>query len=324
MNLKNKAVVVTGGAGFIGSHLVDRIIDENPEKILVLSNYFLGKQSNLSEALSRFKNLEIVKIDVGDHELVKHFFDNNNVDVVFNLAVIPLPTSLEVPSWTFSKNVNITSNICEMARHDKFKTLIHFSSSEVYGTSRYVPMDEKHPLEAETPYAASKVASDSLVLSYSRTFNIDCSIVRPFNNYGPRQNAGKYAAIIPLTIKRIMNNDDIIIYGDGEQTRDFIYVKDTANATIKVYDFTNSRGKVINVASGKEISMNKIVKTIIALMDYNKGIIYKDARAGDVRRHLADISLAKQLIEFEPETSFEEGIKETVEWYKKNMHLAVS
>ena len=324
MNLKNKAVVVTGGAGFIGSHLVDRIIDENPEKILVLSNYFLGKQSNLSEALSRFKNLEIVKIDVGDHELVKHFFDNNNVDVVFNLAVIPLPTSLEVPSWTFSKNVNITSNICEMARHDKFKTLIHFSSSEVYGTSRYVPMDEKHPLEAETPYAASKVASDSLVLSYSRTFNIDCSIVRPFNNYGPRQNAGKYAAIIPLTIKRIMNNDDIIIYGDGEQTRDFIYVKDTADATIKVFNSSNSRGKVINVASGKEISMNKIVKTIIALMDYNKGIIYKDARAGDVRRHLADISLAKQLIEFEPETSFEEGIKETVEWYKKNMHLAVS
>ena len=324
MNLKNKAVVVTGGAGFIGSHLVDRIIDENPEKILVLSNYFLGKQSNLSEALSRFENLEIAKIDVGDPELVKHFFDNNNVDVVFNLAVIPLPTSLEVPSWTFSKNVNITSNICEMARHDKFKTLIHFSSSEVYGTSRYVPMDEKHPLEAETPYAASKVASDSLVLSYSRTFNIDCSIVRPFNNYGPRQNAGKYAAIIPLTIKRIMNNDDLIIYGDGEQTRDFIYVKDTADATIKVFNSSNSRGKVINVASGKEISMNKIVKTITALMNYNKEIIYKDARPGDVRRHLADISLAKQLIEFEPKASFEEGIKETVEWYKKNMHLAIS
>src|SRR3989338_9724690 len=201
MNLRSKTVVVTGGAGFIGSHLVDRIIDENPEKIFVLSNYFLGKQSNLSEAISRFKNLEIVKIDVGDHELVKHFFENNNVDVVFNLAVIPLPTSLELPSWTFSKNVNITSNICEMARQDKFKTLIHFSSSEVYGTSRYAPMDEKHPLEAETPYAASKVASDSLVLSYNRTFNIDCSIVRPFKNYGPRQNAGKYAAIIPLTIR---------------------------------------------------------------------------------------------------------------------------
>ncbi|HLC73632.1 MAG TPA: GDP-mannose 4,6-dehydratase [Candidatus Nanoarchaeia archaeon] len=324
MNLRSKTVVVTGGAGFIGSHLVDRIIDENPEKIFVLSNYFLGKQSNLSEAISRFKNLEIVKIDVGDHELVKHFFENNNVDVVFNLAVIPLPTSLELPSWTFSKNVNITSNICEMARQDKFKTLIHFSSSEVYGTSRYAPMDEKHPLEAETPYAASKVASDSLVLSYNRTFNIDCSIVRPFNNYGPRQNAGKYAAIIPLTIRRIMNNDDLVIYGDGEQTRDFIYVKDTANAAIKVHDSSNSRGKVLNVASGKEISMNKIVKTITALMNYNKEIIYKDARPGDVRRHLADISLAKQLIEFEPKASFEEGIKETVEWYKKNMHLAIS
>ena len=324
MNLRSKTVVVTGGAGFIGSHLVDRIIDENPEKIFVLSNYFLGKQSNLSEAISRFKNLEIVKIDVGDHELVKHFFENNNVDVVFNLAVIPLPTSLELPSWTFSKNVNITSNICEMARQDKFKTLIHFSSSEVYGTSRYAPMDEKHPLEAETPYAASKVASDSLVLSYNRTFNIDCSIVRPFNNYGPRQNAGKYAAIIPLTIRRIMNNDDLVIYGDGEQTRDFIYVKDTANASIKVHDSSNSRGKVLNVASGKEISMNKIVKTITALMNYNKEIIYKDARPGDVRRHLADISLAKQLIEFEPKASFEEGIKETVEWYKKNMHLAIS
>ena len=323
MSLKNKFVVVTGGAGFIGSHLVDRLIEEAPEKIVVLSNFFLGKQHNLNEASSKFNNLEIVKMDVADYELVRHFFDNNNVDVVFNLAVIPLPTSLELPSWTFDKNVRITSNICEMARGNKFKTLIHFSSSEVYGTSRYAPMDENHPLEAETPYAASKVASDSLVQSYYRTFKIDSSIVRPFNNYGPRQNAGKYAAIIPLTIRRILNNEEIVIYGDGEQTRDFVYVKDTADAAVKTYNNNSSRGKVLNIASGQEITMNTIVKSIATLMDYKKDILYRAARPGDVMRHLADISLARELVGYEPKTKFEDGIKETVEWYKKSMNLAI-
>ena len=324
MTLKNKIVAVTGGAGFIGSHLVDRLIEENPEKIYVLSNFFLGKTSNLSDAISKFKNLEVVKINVADYELVKHFFEKANVDTVFNLAVIPLPTSLEIPSWTFNQNVMITSNICEMARYDKFKTLIHFSSSEVYGTSRYVPMDEKHPLEAETPYAASKVASDSLVLSYNRTFNSDVSIIRPFNNYGPRQNAWKFAAIIPLTIKRIVNNDDIILFGDGKQTRDFIYVKDTVDAAVKVYNSTNTRGKILNIASGEELSMHFVVKSIAEHLGYNKEFIYKDARPGDVRRHIADISLAKQLIDFKPEIKFAEGIKETINWYKSNMHLATS
>ena len=319
MSVKNKSVLVTGGAGFIGSHLVDRLIKEEPENLVVVDNLFLGKEANLEEARENYPNLKIYNQDASDYETMSEIMKNEGTEVVFNLAVIPLPASLTKPRWAFEQNVNITLTICELARNDYFDTLIHFSSSEAYGTSEYAPMDEKHPLNGTTPYAASKAASDQLVYSYCKTFGIEAAIIRPFNNYGPRQNEGSYAGVVPLTIKRILNNEAPVIYGDGKQTRDYLYVTDTANAAIDVYDSKNARVKVLNIASGKEISIETLIKLIAKYLNCDKQIVYERERPGDVRRHIANIYLAEDLIGFKPTVSPKEGLKLTVEWYKKNL-----
>jgi len=321
MSLKNKSVLVTGGAGFIGSHLVDRLIKEYPENLVVVDNFFIGNIQNLSEAKEKFKDLKIYNRDASDYNKMSEIMKNEGIDVVFNLAVIPLPASLTKPRWAFEQNVNITLSICELARNNYFDTLIHFSSSEAYGTCEYAPMDEKHPLNGKTPYAASKAASDQLVFSYCRTFGIEASVIRPFNNYGPRQNEGSYAGVIPLTIKRILNDEAPVIYGDGKQTRDYLYVTDTANAAIDVYNSKSTRNKVLNIASGKEISIETLIKLIAKYLNCDKPIVYEQERQGDVKRHIANIYLAEDLIGFKPAVSFEEGLRLTVEWYKENLKI---
>ena len=319
MSLKNKSVLVTGGAGFIGSHLADRLIKEEPENLVVVDNLFLGKMSNLNEAKRNYPNLKIYNQDASEYNAMEKIIEENGTEVVFNLAIIPLPTSLIKPEWTFKENVDITLILCELARKDFFDTLIHCSSSEAYGSAVYVPMDEDHKLGALTPYAASKAATDLLVLSYYNVFSIDTSIIRPFNNYGPRQNEKSYAGVIPITIKRILGGESPIIYGDGEQTRDYIYVTETADATIQIYNQKNTRGKLLNVGSGKETSINALVKTIMMLLGSDKPIIYEKPRPGDVKRHIADISLAKKLINFKQKIDLEEGMKWTLDWYTKNL-----
>lgn|SRR3989338_987604 len=314
--LKDKSILVTGGAGFIGSHLVEKIIEEKPAKIIVVDNFFLGEESNLKPAKSKFPELVVEKIDASDYEKMKHAM-KNGVDVVFNLAMVPLPVSLEKPSWAFGINVDITRVVCELGREGYFSTLVQYSSSEVYGTALDSKMSETHQLLPCTPYAASKAACDHLVHSYYKTFGLEMLIVRPFNNYGPRQNDKSYAGVIPITIKRIMNGQTPIIFGSGEQTRDFLYVEDTARATIDAFKQPNTRGKVLNVASGKETSVNDIVKSICNEFGWTKPSVYEKRRPGDVDRHLGDISLAKQLINFSPSVKLDDGIKRTVEWYKQ-------
>jgi len=317
MSLKNKNILVTGGAGFIGSHLVDRLIKEKPKKLVVLDNFFLGKMRNLEEAKKNFPKLKIYKESLTNYNKTKKIILENKIEVVFDLAVIPLPPSLVKPEWSFEENVKMAVNICRLAREKAFKTLIHFSSSEAYGTAKKVPMNEEHPLDPRTSYAASKTAADMLILSYCNCFGIDASILRPFNNYGPRQNEKAYAGVIPLTVKRIKNNESPVVYGNGKQTRDFIFVKDTADAAVKIYNSNNTRGKILNIASGKETNIIDIIKTIMKIMAYKKAIKFEAPRKGDVQRHCADVSLAKKLINFKPRISFSEGMKETVAWYDK-------
>lgn len=319
MTMRNKSVIVTGGAGFIGSHLVDALIKEEPESLGVVDNFFLGKMSNLDDAIKSYPNLKVYNQDLSDYNAMEKIMKNEGVDIVFNLAVIPLPASLIKPGWVFEQNVKMSLTMCELARNNLFDTLIHFSSSEAYGTSEYAPMDEKHPLNGTTPYAASKSASDLLIFSYCRTFGIDSSIIRPFNNYGPRQNEGSYAGVIPLTIKRILNGEDPIIYGDGKQTRDYLYVSDTVRVAIEAYYSKNTRNKVLNIASGKEVSIEYLIKLIAEYLDWNKPIQYAPERPGDVKRHIANIYLAEDLIGFKPTISFDDGLKKTVEWYKERM-----
>lgn len=316
MKLQGKNVLVSGGAGFIGSHLVDRIIQDNPARLVVVDNYFLGKDENLTEARKAYPDLKVVRMDAGDFSAMHQLVRAEEIQVVFDLAVIPLPTSLTFPAWTVHTNVSIATAFSELARCGYIETLIHCSSSEAYGSAQYAPMDEGHPLAATTPYAASKAAADQVVLSYIRTFGIDAAIVRPFNNFGPRQNAGAYAGIIPIVVNRVRSGEPIMIFGDGEQTRDYIFCRDTASALIQVYENENTRGLVINAGTGQEISVNALVKRLLEVMEKpNHPIIHTDPRPGDVRRHCADISLAQRLFGFSPAGTSPEYLKETVDWY---------
>jgi UDP-glucose 4-epimerase len=317
MSLKNKSVLVTGGAGFIGSHLVDRLIQENPANLVVADDFFLGKESNLIDAKALCHDLKVFNQDASETRKMQKILEREKIEVIFNLAVIPLPTSLIRPRWVYEHNTDITMCCCELARKEVYKTLIHFSSSEAYGDLIYSPMDEKHPLNPTTTYGASKAACDHLVLAYCRSFGIDASILRPFNNYGPRQNEGSYAGVIPLTVKRIMNGDEPVIYGDGEQTRDFLYVTETAEAAVQVYNNAITRGKVLNVASGKEITINNLVRLIAQYLNYDGNINYQPGRIGDLRRLSGSVDYARKLIGFNPRASLENGLELTVRWYKK-------
>jgi len=319
MQIKNKRIMVTGGAGFIGSHLCEQILEYNPEKIIIADDFSLGKQSNIQN-ISKNETCKIYVVDVSQYNLMKNLFEMEQTDIVFNLAVIPLPASLKHPKDTVDKNILMTSTLCELQRENKFESLVHISSSETYGTSVYTqkPMDEKHPTYPTTPYAASKLAADHIALSYQKTFGLDIAIARPFNTYGPRQNEKSYAGVIPLTISRILKGEPPMIQGDGLQTRDYTYVDDIAKAIPKIYETKSTRGKIINLASGREITIKTLIEKIIEIMAYEGEIKYTPQRSGDVRRHLGDITLAKELIGYHPETDFDTGLKITIDWYKKD------
>jgi UDP-glucose 4-epimerase len=195
---------------------------------------------------------------------------------------------------------------------------VHISTSEVYGSASYTPMDEKHPQMAETSYAAGKSAADVLLTSYVNMFDLDITILRPFNNYGPRQNDGALAALIPITIKRIRAGEKPIIQGDGKQTRDFIFVKDTIRAIMEFGRRSNARGRVLNLASGKETEIKAIIDTLSGLLGYHGEYQWETERKADVRRHMADVSQAEALIGPIARTDIQSGLRETVDWYRAN------
>lgn len=313
-----KNVLVTGGAGFIGSHLCDELLAENAAKVVCVDNFFLGKMDNLETAL-KYNNFILYRDDARQFGVMQSIIEREQIEVVFNMATIALNYSFFNPFDAYMVNVEIANTLLELLKVGAYKTLIHTSSSEAYGTARYSPMDENHPTDPTTPYAAGKAAADMMVHSFSKVLDLDISIVRPFNNYGPRQNAeGPLAGIIPVTAKRIKNGGKPIVNGDGEQTRDFIYVKDTVRGLLLAYKKEESRGKIINLGSGKDMTMNSLLQGICDYMGYNGEWEHEEERTSDVRNLCANIARARNILEFEPDISFEEGIRETLDWYMKN------
>lgn len=316
-SLTNQNVLVTGGAGFIGSHLVDRIIQEKPANLVVVDNFFLGREENLTAARRAFPLLRVYRLDAADYSSMLQLVTSEKITTVFNLAVIPLPTSLEYPMWTVEINVKIATVFCELARKGFIQSLLHMSSSEAYGSALYSSMDEAHPLLPITPYAASKAAGDQVVLAYGQTFGIDVMIARPFNNFGSRQNAGSYAGLIPIIAHRVMNQQPIEIFGDGLQTRDYIFVRHTVEALIQIYKSPATRGRVVNIATGHEITVNELTQKLIRVLNApNHPIVHVTERPGDVRRHCGDVHLLRELTGFEPQPISDADLRETVEWYQ--------
>ena len=311
-----RRVVVTGGAGFIGSHLCDAIMERGPERLAIVDDFSLGKERNIRDVQGR-KGVKVHRSDATDFESMREILSGESPDVVFNLAVIPLPMSLELPRETIETNVQMATNFCELLRKGAFNTLVHCSSSEAYGSALYVPMDEKHPEQPLTPYAASKIAGDHIVMSYRKTFGVDVSVARPFNAYGPRQNEGSYAGVVPLTIRRILRGEKPVVFGDGLQTRDYTFVGDTVEGILGVYGSPEARGKVVNIASGREVTIQHVIDLIVRMTGYGGEVLHQHERPGDVRRHRGDISLARKLFKYEPRVDLEEGLKKTIEWYRQ-------
>ena len=316
--IKGKNVLVTGGAGFIGSHLCDELLSRGALKVVCVDNFFLGKMENISDALKHEKFV-LYRDDCRQFGVMQSIIEREKIEVVFNMATIALNYSFFNPFDAYLVNVQIANTLLELLKVGAYKTLIHTSSSEAYGTAQYSPMDENHPTDPTTPYAAGKAAADMMVHSFSKVLDLDISIIRPFNNYGPRQNAeGPLAGILPVTAKRIKNGEKPVINGDGEQTRDFIYVKDTVRGLLLAYEKEESRGKIINLGSGKDMTMNALLKGICDYMGYTGEWEHREERTSDVRNLCANIDRARNVLGFEPQMKFEEGIKETLDWYKNN------
>ena len=309
----NKTILVTGGAGFIGSHLVDRLISDGAKPVIIVDNLFLGSEENIASAVAQ--GAIFYNEDIEYKESLEYIFDQHDIDVVFNLATKALNYSFINPGNAFTTNVTGVINLLELQRKGKFQSLCHFSTSEVYGTAVYEPMDERHPKAPTTTYAAGKAAADMAVESYVNMFDVDAFIVRPFNNYGPRQNyKGLLAGIIPITAWRIHNNIAPEIHGAGNQSRDFIYVSDTVDAVVKLFTVL-SQGDSVNISTDNCCTVKILLSKIIGYYGYTGEVLEKEARGADVLTHNASNAKVNELISYNL-TPFDDGLATTLDWYK--------
>ena len=309
-----KNVLVTGADGFIGSHLVDLLVSKGL-KVRALSQYNSFNNWGWLEDVTCLNEIEVVSGDVRDPFYCKEIM--RDVDCVFHLAaLIAIPYSYTAPQSYVETNMTGTLNICQAARELGGIRVIHTSTSEVYGTAQYVPIDEKHPLQPQSPYSASKIGADAMAMSYFNAFELPVTIARPFNTYGPRQSA---RAVIPTIISQIANGTKEIKLGDVSPTRDFNYVIDTCRGFIQLANCSDAIGKTVNIGSNYEITVGDTLNLIKDLMKSDVTFITEDQRLrpekSEVFRLWCDNSLINQLTGFKPEFSIERGLQETINWF---------
>lgn len=317
--LKNKNILVTGADGFIGSHLVEALIHEGAN-VKALSQYNSFNSWGWLEDIGSINEIEVVCGDIRDPHLCREI--TKNIDLIFHLAaLIAIPYSYSAPSSYVDTNVMGTLNICQAAKENGCR-VIHTSTSEVYGTALYVPIDEKHPLQPQSPYSASKISADAMAMSYYNSFEVPVTIARPFNTYGPRQSA---RAVIPTIITQITSGLKKIKLGDVSPTRDFNYVEDTCRGFITLASSEHAIGQTINIGSNFEISVLDTLQIIKKIMKSDVEFINDEQRKrpekSEVNRLWCDNSLIKQLCGFEPKYTIEEGLRETCDWFTNSDNL---
>jgi NAD dependent epimerase/dehydratase len=320
MDLHSKTVLITGADGFIGSHLTERLVRECG-KVKALSQYNSFNYWGWLESVDCLNDIEVLRGDVRDPYYCMSLLEN--VDVVFHLAaLIAIPYSYQACSSYVDTNIKGTLNICQAALKGGCQKFIHTSTSEVYGTARYVPIDENHPKQAQSPYAATKIAADALATSFHLSFNLPVVVVRPFNTYGPRQSA---RAIIPTIITQLLSGQREIKLGALYPTRDFVFVRDTVEGFVEIAKSDNGIGEEINIATQTEISIANLAGKLIEIISPGAAILKENQRLrpekGEVERLLGDNTKIKSLTKWAPAVTLEQGLKETVEWFSKEENL---
>jgi NAD dependent epimerase/dehydratase len=315
-----KKALVTGADGFIGSHLVEHLFSKGID-VRALSQYNSFNNWGWLEDVNCREQIEIISGDIRDPFFCKEMIAG--VDCVFHLAaLIAIPYSYMAPQSYVETNVTGTLNICQAAKELGGIRVIHTSTSEVYGTAQYVPIDEKHPLQPQSPYSASKIGADAMAMSYYNAFELPVTIARPFNTYGPRQSA---RAVIPTIISQIANGAKEIKLGDVTPTRDFNYVTDTCRGFIELANCSDAIGKTFNIGSNYEISVGDTLNLIKDLMKSDVTFIKEDQRLrpekSEVFRLWCDNSLINNLTGFEPKFTIEQGLQETITWFSNPENL---
>ncbi len=318
IELKKYSFLVTGGAGFIGSHIVEYLLNHGAGKVKVLDDLSTGFIENI-EAFENYPNFEFIKGDITDYTTC--LIATDKIDYVLHQAALgSVPRSIDNPVATNLANVSGFLNVITAAKENKIKRFVYASSSSVYGDSLELPKTEDQIGKPLSPYAVSKLTNEIYADVFYKVYGFEVIGLRYFNIFGPRQSPqGPYAAVIPLFVDYLANGNSPFINGDGEQTRDFTYVENAVQANIKAL-FTsnkNALNKVYNIAVGDRISINELFNTIKDLLDSKINPTYRSKRDGDIHDSLADISLAHQMIEYNPKVKLKDGLKITVEWFKK-------
>jgi NAD dependent epimerase/dehydratase len=321
MNLKNHTVLVTGADGFIGSHLTETIIKRGCS-VRALSLYNSFNDWGWLEVIDGLEKVEVVCGDIRDPHFCKEV--TRDIDVIVHLAaLIAIPYSYLAPDSYVDTNIRGTLNICQAARENGCRRVIHTSTSEVYGTAQYVPIDEKHPLQPQSPYSASKIGADAIAMSFFHAFNLPVTIARPFNTYGPRQSA---RAVIPTIITQIAAGKKQIELGDVSPTRDFNYVLDTCRGLIALAESDNTVGEVVNIGSNFEISISDTLNIIKELMNSDVKFVTDQKRIrpknSEVFRLWCNNTKIRELTGFEPKYSIKEGLRLTIDWFTKPENLS--
>ena len=314
MNLSNKKILVTGADGFIGSHLTEMLVKQGA-KVKALSYYNSFNYWGWLEAIDCLNEIEVISGDVRDPHFCKEI--TKDIDVIFHLAaLIAIPYSYVAPDSYVDTNVKGTLNICQAAKENGCERVIHTSTSEVYGTAQYVPIDEKHPLQPQSPYSATKIGADAMAMSFHSAFGLPVTTARPFNTYGPRQSA---RAVIPTIIGQIAAGKKQIKLGDLTPTRDFNYVLDTCRGFIALAECDKTIGEVINIGSGVEISVGDTLDLIKKIMNSDVEFITDEQRLrpkrSEVFRLCCDNTKIHELTGFEPKYSIREGLEKTIAWF---------
>ncbi|MFB0564874.1 MAG: SDR family oxidoreductase [Candidatus Aminicenantaceae bacterium] len=307
--------LVTGGAGFIGSNIVEELVQRG-EKVRVIDNFITGKKENLSSLLDK---IELIEGDIRNIKTCRRTVDG--VDFVLHQAALPsVPRSIENPALTSEININGTLNLLLASREAKVKKFVFASSSSVYGDDSNLPKKEGIEGNPLSPYALTKVTGEKYCLIFDRIYGLPTVCLRYFNIFGPRQDVfSQYAAAIPNFITKMLKGKRPIIFGDGEQSRDFTFVSNVVDANILAANAESVSGEVINIACGERTTVNTLAEKISIILDADIKPIYDKPRPGDIRHSFADITKANEMIKFEPLVTFSEGLGRTIEWVKERM-----